>query len=118
MTNAYIVDAVRTPFGKREVVSETYPSDLAAELLHALEKRNGFVGQDDIEDVIYGCVTPVHGQGLSIGRVAPIVAGWGETCQGSSSTACVARAKRSPTSPPDRFVETCTTYWLAVASNT
>jgi len=83
MPEAYIVDAVRTPFGKRNGgFSETHPQDLAAEPLEALEERNGFVGEDDIEDVIYGCVVPTDEQGLNIARLAPMVAGWGDDVPG------------------------------------
>jgi acetyl-CoA acyltransferase len=83
MQEAYIVDAVRTPFGKREgSFRDTHPQDLAAEPLLALEERNGFVGADDVEDVVYGCVSPVGEQGLNIGRIAPMVAGWGDDVPG------------------------------------
>jgi len=83
MTDAYIVDAVRTPFGKRNgSFRDTHPQDLAAEPLSALEERNGFVGSEDIEDVIYGCVVPIDEQGMNIGRIAPMVAGWGEDVPG------------------------------------
>lgn len=83
MGDAYIVDAVRTPFGKEDgVFSDTHPQDLAAEPLRALEERNGFVGQEDIEDVIYGCVSPLDEQGLNIGRLAPMVAGWDDDVPG------------------------------------
>jgi acetyl-CoA C-acetyltransferase/acetyl-CoA acyltransferase len=83
MTEAYIVDAVRTPFGKRNgSFRDTHPQDLAAEPLEALEERNGFVGEDDIEDVIYGCVVPTEEQGLNIARLAPMVAGWGDDVPG------------------------------------
>jgi acetyl-CoA C-acetyltransferase/acetyl-CoA acyltransferase len=83
MREAYIVDAVRTPFGKYDgSFSDTHPQDLAAEPLLALEARNGFDGQADIEDVILGCVTPVDEQALNIGRLAPLVAGWGEDVPG------------------------------------
>ncbi|MFC7018668.1 MULTISPECIES: thiolase family protein [Haloarcula] len=82
MQTAYIVDAVRTPFGAREgAFRDTHPQDLAAEPLRALEARNGFDGPD-VEDVVYGCVVPVDEQGLNIGRIAPMVAGWGETVPG------------------------------------
>jgi acetyl-CoA C-acetyltransferase len=82
MTDAYIVDAVRTPFGKRDgSFRDTHPQDLAAEPLLALAERNGFAGPD-IEDVIYGCVTPVDEQGLNIARLAPMVAGWGDSVPG------------------------------------
>lgn len=83
MQDAYIVDAVRTPFGKEDgAFSDTHPQDLAAEPLTALEERNGFEGSRDIEDVIYGCVSPVGEQGLNVGRLAPMVAGWGEGTPG------------------------------------
>jgi len=82
MTDAYIVDAVRTPFGKRGgSFRDTHPQDLAAEPLLALAERNGFDGPE-IEDVIYGCVTPVDEQGLNIARLAPMVAGWGDGVPG------------------------------------
>ena len=83
MPEAYIVDAVRTPFGKDGgIFSDTHPQDLAAEPLLALEERNGFEGSEDIEDVVYGCVSPTDEQGLNIGRVAPMVAGWDDDVPG------------------------------------
>lgn len=81
--DAYIVDAVRTPFGKfNGSFRETHPQDLAAESLKALEERNDASGSEDIEDVIYGCVVPVDEQGLNIARIAPMVAGWGDNVPG------------------------------------
>ena len=83
MEDVFIVDAVRTPFGKRNgSFRDTHPQDLAAEPLLALEERNGFSGADDVEDVIYGCVAPVGEQGLNIGRLAPMIAGWGDSVPG------------------------------------
>lgn len=83
MADAYIVDAVRTPFGKRGgTLHDTHPQDLAAEPLLALEERNDFIGERDIEDVIYGCVTPMDEQGLNIGRIASLVAGWDDDVPG------------------------------------
>lgn len=82
MNTPVIVDAVRTPFGKREgSFRDTHPQDLAAEPLEALRERNGF-DPTTIEDVIYGCVSPVDEQGLNIGRLAPMVAGWGDGVPG------------------------------------
>lgn len=82
MQEAVIVDAVRTPFGDRNgAFRDTHPQDLAAEPLHALEQRVGF-DPADIEDVVYGCVSPVGEQGLNIGRIAPMVAGWGDGVPG------------------------------------
>jgi acetyl-CoA C-acetyltransferase len=83
MRNAVIVDAVRTPFGKRNgSFSDTHPQDLAAEPLSALEERNDLDAPNTVEDVIYGCVTPVDEQGLNIARLAPMVAGWGDDVPG------------------------------------
>lgn len=83
MQEAYIVDAVRTPFGKFDgSFRDTHPQDLAAEPLKAIEKRNNISGSNAVEDVIYGCVVPVNEQGLNIARIAPMVAGWGDSVPG------------------------------------
>ncbi len=82
MQDALIVDAVRTPFGKRDgQFRDTHPQDLAAAPLNSLEDRLGF-DSSVVEDVIYGCVTPVDEQGLNIARLAPMVAGWGDGVPG------------------------------------
>lgn len=83
MDDAYIVDTVRTPFGKRGgSFRETHPQDLAAEPLRAIEQRNDLDPAETVEDVIYGCVTAIGEQGSNIGRLAPMVAGWGESVPG------------------------------------
>ncbi|MFC7072521.1 thiolase family protein [Halovenus rubra] len=83
MQDAYIVDAVRTPFGKHGgSFRDTHPQDLAAEPLRALNERNSLNGGNPVEDVIYGCVSPVGEQGVNIGRLAPLIAGWGEEMPG------------------------------------
>ena len=83
MQEACLVDAVRTPFGKRNgSFRDTHPQDLVAEPLLTLEERNGFSGPDDIEDVVYGCVDPVDEQANNIARLAPMVAGWGDDVPG------------------------------------
>ncbi|WP_436348724.1 thiolase family protein [Natronorubrum sp. FCH18a] len=83
MKDAVIVDAVRTPFGKNGgSFRDTHPQDLAAEPLKALAERNAFDGATTVEDVIYGCVTPTDEQGLNIGRLAPMIAGWGDHVPG------------------------------------
>jgi acetyl-CoA C-acetyltransferase/acetyl-CoA acyltransferase len=83
MQEAYIVDAVRTPFGKQGgSFRDTHPQDLAAKPLEMLEERNGFTGSEDIEDVIYGCVSPTDEQANNIARLAPMVAGWGDDVPG------------------------------------
>jgi acetyl-CoA acyltransferase len=79
MPTAVIVDAVRTPGGKRNgKLSGWHPSDLAAEVLKALVERNN-LDPALIEDVIMGCVMQVGSQGLNIGRNAVLAAGFPES---------------------------------------
>ncbi|SEH18154.1 acetyl-CoA C-acetyltransferase [Natronorubrum sediminis] len=82
MKEAVIVDAVRTPFGKYNgSFRDTHPQDLAAAPLQALQERNGF-DPGIVDDVMYGCVKPVFEQGSDIGRIASMVAGWGDEVPG------------------------------------
>jgi acetyl-CoA acyltransferase len=84
MPNAVIVDAVRTPGGKRNgKLSGWHPSDLAAEVLKALVERND-LDPAQIDDVIMGCVMQVGDQGLNIGRNAVLAAGWPESVPATS----------------------------------
>jgi len=79
MPNAVIVDALRTPGGKRNgKLSGWHPADLAAHVLTALVERNN-LDPELIDDVIMGCVMQVGDQGLNIGRNAVLAAGWPET---------------------------------------
>jgi len=82
MADAYIVDAVRTPFGDRDgAFRDTHPQDLAAAPLSALERRLG-LDPTVVDDVVYGCVTPKGAQGGNIARLAPLVAGWDDGVPG------------------------------------
>jgi acetyl-CoA acyltransferase len=78
MTEAVIVDAVRTPGGKRNgKLKDQHPAALAAKVLKALEERNG-LDPAMVDDVIMGCVMQVGEQSLNIGRNAVLAAGWPE----------------------------------------
>ena len=82
MEDTYLVDAVRTPFGARGgSLSEVHPQELATVPLEALVDRLGFE-PTVIDDVILGCVSPTDEQGGNIGRIAPLVAGWGDGIPG------------------------------------
>ena len=84
MRNAVIVDAVRTPGGKRNgKLSGWHPADLAAEALKALQQRND-LDPELVEDVIMGCVMQVGAQSLNIGRNAVLAAGWPESVPATS----------------------------------
>ncbi len=84
MRDAYIVDAVRSPIGKRGgSLSDLRADELAAQVL------NGLVGRVDVdpgqvEDVQMGCVTQVGEQALNIGRGTVLVAGWPESVPAST----------------------------------
>jgi acetyl-CoA acyltransferase len=74
-----IVDAVRTPSGRRNgSLASWHPATLAAHVLHALAERNDLDPQL-VDDVIMGCVGQVGEQGLNIGRNAVLSAGWPES---------------------------------------
>jgi acetyl-CoA acyltransferase len=78
MTAAVIVDAVRTPGGKRNgKLSGWHPADLAAETLKALAARND-LDPAVVDDVIMGCVMQVGAQSLNVARNAVLAAGWPE----------------------------------------
>ncbi|MGH9242906.1 MAG: thiolase family protein [Acidimicrobiales bacterium] len=76
MATAVIVDAVRTPMGKRNgKLSGWHPVDLAAQPLQALVERND-LDPAIVDDVIMGCVMQVGGQALNISRNAVLAAGF------------------------------------------
>src|SRR5438046_4320091 len=84
MRDAVIVEAVRTPIGKRGgALKDWRPDDLAAFTLRALVDRAG-VEPKLVEDVVLGCVTQVDEQGANIGRLAPLLAGIPESVPGTS----------------------------------
>ena len=108
MADAYVVDAVRSPIGRRNgSLSEIRADELAAQVL------NGLVGRVDldpgeIEDVQMGCVTQVGEQALNVGRGAVLVAGWPETVVRDHrrppvrllAAGCVQRRVRDPGGSP------------------
>ena len=84
MTNAVIVDAIRTPLGKRNGrLKDWHPVDLAAETLKALQDRNG-IDPAIVDDVVMGCVMQVGEQAVNVARNAVLAAGWPETVPGTT----------------------------------
>jgi len=74
--DAYIVDAVRSPIGRRNgTLSAVRGDDLAAQVLNALAGRLD-LDPGEIEDVQMGCVTQIGEQGWNVGRMAVLAAGW------------------------------------------
>jgi acetyl-CoA C-acetyltransferase len=79
MTNAYIVDAVRTPRGRGKMgkgaLSSIHPQELLAQTLNQLAKRTG-IDKRDVDDVVAGCVTEANEQGANLARNAVLAADW------------------------------------------
>lgn len=81
---AVIVDAVRTPVGRRNgKLKDWHPVDLLAQTLIALVERTG-IDPGQIEDVIAGCVMQVGEQSLNVGRNAALAAGFPESVPGTT----------------------------------
>ncbi|QIX48821.1 acetyl-CoA C-acetyltransferase [Rhodococcus sp. DMU1] len=76
MTEAYIVDAVRTPIGKKNGgLSVVHPADLGAHVIKAIVDRTG-IDPSDVDDVVFGCVDAIGGQAGNIARTAWLAAGY------------------------------------------
>ncbi len=84
MHQAVIVDAVRTPSGKKGgKLKDWHPASLGAHVLQALAARNP-IDVEMIDDVIFGCVMQVGPQTLNVARNAVLTAGWPESVPGTT----------------------------------
>jgi acetyl-CoA C-acetyltransferase len=84
MAEAYIIDAVRTPVGKRGgSLSQIHPADLGAHTLRALVERTG-VDPGAIDDVVMGCLDTIGSQAGDIARTAWLAAGLPEHVPGTT----------------------------------
>ena len=82
MPEAYIVDAVRTPVGRKKgSLAAVHPADLGAHPIKELVKRTG-IDPSCVEDVVWGCTETIGGQAGDIGRTAWLVAGLPEEIPG------------------------------------
>ena len=85
MADAFIYDAVRTPRGKGKSsgsLHEITSLQLATQALRAIKDRNGMKDTAKVDDVIFGCVTPIGEQGSDIARIAVLNADYSETTAG------------------------------------
>ncbi|MCH5644874.1 MULTISPECIES: acetyl-CoA C-acetyltransferase [unclassified Gordonia (in: high G+C Gram-positive bacteria)] len=72
---AYIVDAIRTPVGKRNgSLAKTHPADLGAHIISALVERTG-IDPAAVDDVVFGCLDTIGGQAGNVARTAWLAAG-------------------------------------------
>jgi len=84
MATAVIVDALRTPLGRRNgTLKDVHPVDLAAHVLREIVARND-LDPALVEDVIMGCVMQVGEQGINVARNAALAAGFPETTVGTT----------------------------------
>ena len=84
MNEAYIVDAVRTPVGRRGGgLAGVHPADLGAHSLAALVERTG-IDPAAVEDVVFGCVDTIGGQAGDIARTCWLAAGLPEHVPGTT----------------------------------
>jgi acetyl-CoA acyltransferase len=82
MAEAVIVEAVRSPVGKRNGgLSGVHPGELSAQVLNGLAERAG-IDPGIVDDVIWGCVMQAGEQALDIARTAVLAAGWPESVPG------------------------------------
>ncbi|MGI8742852.1 MAG: acetyl-CoA C-acyltransferase [Bryobacteraceae bacterium] len=84
MTEAVIIDCLRTPVGKapKGTLRNTRPDDLAATVIQALLKRYPQVPVDEIDDVILGCANPEAESGMNMARIAALRAGLPDSVPG------------------------------------
>jgi acetyl-CoA acyltransferase len=76
MPQAVIIEAVRTPIGKRNgLLKDTHPTELAAAVLNEVVRRAG-IESSQVEDILMGCVSMVGDQALNIGRNSALLAGF------------------------------------------
>jgi len=82
MAEAFIVDAVRTPVGRRRgSLAGAHPADLGAHVISALIRRTG-IDAEAVDDVIFGCVDTIGPQAGDIARTAWLAAGLPEAVPG------------------------------------
>jgi acetyl-CoA acyltransferase len=82
--DAVIVEAVRTPVGKRNGgLSTVHPAELSAHVLRSLAERSG-LDPALVDDVVWGCGSQVGEQSFNIARTAVLAAGWPESVPGTT----------------------------------
>ena len=101
MSEAFICDAVRTPFGRYGgALAGVRTDDLAAIPMRALVERNPEARWAALDDVIYGCANQAGEDNRNVARMAVLLAGLPTTCRAQPSTVCAARV--SMPRPPRR----------------
>ena len=83
MAEAYLIDAVRTPVGRKKgALSQVHPADLGAHVIAALFDRNPNADPDAVDDVIFGCTDTLGPQSGDIARTCWLATGFSEEIPG------------------------------------
>ncbi|MGR7001427.1 thiolase family protein [Yinghuangia aomiensis] len=119
MPEAYIVEAVRTPVGRKKgSLASVHAADLGAHALKAVVERSG-IDPDVVEDVMFGRVDAIGPQAGNIARTAWLAAGYSEAGPGRDDRpASAARPSRPSTSPRRRSCRARTTWSSRAACRT
>jgi acetyl-CoA acyltransferase len=117
MRDAVIVEAVRTPVGKRNGgLAGVHPVELSAHVLKSLAERTG-IEPAAVDDVVWGCVSQVGEQTLDIARTAVLAAGWPESVTGVTvDRQCGSSQQRCTLPRPGSSPGTTTWSWQAAWS--
>ena len=116
MTTAVIVDAIRSPLGKRNgKLKNWHPVDLAAEIMQTLVQRNG-IDPATIDDVVMGCVMQVGEQSLNVARNAVLAAGWPDTVPGTTVDRQCGSSQQAAHFAAQVLLPARMTWWLQQAS--
>ncbi|TLW91238.1 thiolase family protein [Saccharomonospora piscinae] len=84
MSDVFVLDAVRTPFGRYGgALSGVRPDDLAAQVLHALGERSG-LAPDAVDEVVLGDANGAGEDNRNVARMATLLAGWSTEVPGST----------------------------------
>ena len=121
MREVVIIDAIRTPLGRRGgALSKEHPVETSSLLLKALADRNNF-DPDVVDDVIYGCVSEIGAQSTNLARNVVLTAGWPYTIPGvtldrqcSSSQQAVHFAANQIGSEAHDVVVAAGTEWMSL----
>src|SRR6201995_2149828 len=85
MSDAFICDAIRTPFGRYGgALSTVRADDLAAIPIKALVERNPSVDWNAVDDVIFGCANQAGEDNRNVARMALLLAGLSQTVPGTT----------------------------------
>ena len=102
MAEAYIIDALRTPVGRRgKSLAEVHPLDLAAAPLAELVRRNN-IDSEQYDEIILGCIDQVGPNSMDIARSAWLAAGLSEPFRVPPSSASAVRDSKPSPTPPRR----------------